>query len=120
MIARTDTKAFAEEWIAAFNAHDLERILSHYEEDVTLVSPRVALIIGDESGVVRGKAALRDYFGRALARVPDLHFALDEIYTGVESMVLRYRTGDGRKAAELMVFGAEGRVREVRAHYAAA
>ena len=120
MSPQTDTTAFAEEWVAAFNAHDLERILSHYEEDVTLVSPRVKLINGGESAIVRGKAELRAYFGRALARVPDLHFVLDEVYPGVESVVLRYRTGDGRKAAELMVFGAEGRVREVRAHYAAA
>ena len=28
-------RAFAANWIAAWNAHDLERILEHYTEDVS-------------------------------------------------------------------------------------
>ena len=111
--------SFAAEWVSAFNAHDLERILSHYVDDVTLVSPRVRVITGEENSVVSGKEQLREYFGRALSRVPDLHFTLDEVYPGVGSVVLRFHTADGRDGAELMIFDADGRVREVRAHYAA-
>jgi hypothetical protein len=112
-----DLEAFADEWIEAFNAKDLERMLSHYEEDVTLVSPRVKLMTGDPSCTVRGKNALRDYFDAALARSPNLKFTLKGIFPGVESVVLRLRASDGRDGAELLVFGKNGKVREVRAHW---
>jgi ketosteroid isomerase-like protein len=47
----------AQGWLAAWNAHDLERILAHYSEDVELVSPFVAKLTGRSEGGVRGKAA---------------------------------------------------------------
>jgi ketosteroid isomerase-like protein len=31
--------AFAEDWIAAWNAHDLDRVLSHYADDIVFLSP---------------------------------------------------------------------------------
>ena len=34
-----DLHAFAEEWITAWNTHDLDRILSHYAEDIVFRSP---------------------------------------------------------------------------------
>jgi len=54
------------EWLTAWNAHDLERILAHYSEDAELISPFVAKLTGRSEGVLRGKAALRDYFARGL------------------------------------------------------
>ena len=48
-------RAFAEEWIAAWNSHDLERILTHYEDDVELRSPVASKLLGGD-GRVRGKA----------------------------------------------------------------
>ena len=35
-------RQFAREWVDAWNAHDLERILSHYAPDVVLRSPVAA------------------------------------------------------------------------------
>ena len=61
-----DLAGFAREWLTAWNAHDLERILAHYSEDVELTSPFVAKLTGRSEGVLRGKAALRDYFARGL------------------------------------------------------
>ena len=112
-----EAQAFAQEWIEAWNAHDLERILSHYAEDVVLTSPRMRDVLGDASGVVRGKQALREYFARGLARLPDLYFALEGIYAGVDSVVVRFRSRDKRDVSELMVFDPHGFVREVRAHW---
>ena len=31
-------RRFAEEWIAAWNAHDLERILAHYTDDFDVLA----------------------------------------------------------------------------------
>ncbi|MCA0405617.1 MAG: nuclear transport factor 2 family protein [Proteobacteria bacterium] len=109
---------FGQEWVAAWNAHDLERILSHYAEDIVLISPLAEKRLGVPGGRVEGKSALRVYFARGLAALPDLKFQLLRIVPGLGSLVLEYVAADGRHAAELMVFNDHGAVREVRAHYA--
>jgi len=39
MITENQAIAFAEHWVQAWNSHDLDAIVSHYEDDVVLVSP---------------------------------------------------------------------------------
>ena len=112
-----DTAAFAREWVEAWNAHDLERILSHYSEDVVLVSPIAVARLGRASGRIEGKADLRAYFAKGLAARPDMRFTLRRVLDGVSSMVVDYVAADGRDAAEWMEFDGEGRVCAVRAHY---
>jgi ketosteroid isomerase-like protein len=51
---------FAKEWIAAWNSHDLDRILSHYVEDFEMSSPLIVERKIDPGGVLRGKAAIRE------------------------------------------------------------
>jgi uncharacterized membrane protein len=112
-----DFAAQAQEWIAAWNAHDLDRILAHYSEDVELVSPLIATITGRSDGSVRGKPALREYFKRGLQTFPTLHFQFVRVYPGVRSCVLEYRSVRGLRSAEFMEFDEHGRVQRVRAHY---
>jgi ketosteroid isomerase-like protein len=106
----SDHREFAKEWVEAWNSHDLNRVLSHYEEDVVLHSARIKLILGKEEGMIRGKAALRDYMGMALKRVPDLRFTLDRVFSGVNAVVLEFHTHQGRHTAEFMEFGRNGLV----------
>jgi hypothetical protein len=112
-----DLRGYAQEWIAAWNARDLERILAHYANEVELVSPFVAKLTGGSGGVVCGKAALRDYFARGLEAFPTLRFDFIRLYEGVRSCVLEYRSVNGLRAAEMMEFDGEGKVRRVLAHY---
>lgn len=112
-----DFARHAQEWIAAWNAHDLERILAHYADDVELTSPFVAKLTGRSEGSVRGKAALRDYFARGLQAYPSLRFDFIRLYAGVRSCVLEYHSVNGLRTAELMEFDEQGKVRRVLAHY---
>ena len=107
---------FAEEWIAAWNAHDLERILSHYTDDFEMSSSVIVTLAGEPSGTLRGRAAVRDYWSRALARTPDLHFDLLDVYVGASSVVIRYR-GHRGPSAEVFWFNDEGKVYRAAAHY---
>jgi hypothetical protein len=107
----------AEEWYAAWNAHDLDRIVSHYSDDVVFTSPFVAKLGSDPQGRLVGKSALRDYFGVALDRFPDLEFEPIALMTGVDSMVLQYYSVERKLAAEVMFLDADGLIREVFAHY---
>ena len=115
----SEATRFAHEWMAAWNSRDLERILSHYADDVELTSPLVPKILGGDSLTVRGKANLRAYFRRALDAYPDLKFTLWGAYAGVQSVVVLYESVRGMGSAELMRIGSDGRVSEVLAHYAA-
>ena len=113
-----DFNSHFQAWLAAWNAHDLERILTHYSEDVELSSPFVAKLTGRSESALRGKVALHDYFARGLNAYPTLHFDFIRLYAGVQSCVLEYHSVNGMRTAELMEFDEQGKVRRVLAHYA--
>ncbi|HVY97361.1 MAG TPA: nuclear transport factor 2 family protein [Solirubrobacterales bacterium] len=112
-----DPERFAADWYASWNAHDLDGILSHYGEDVVFTSPFVADLGFGPDGRLVGKEKLRAYFRAGLERFPDLHFEPLALLTGSESVVLYYRSVEGRPSAEMMLLGSDGLVREVFAHY---
>ena len=117
-MTEAQAQEFALEWIEAWNSHDLERILSHYTEEVEVTSPLVETVLGPGRMTVRGKAELRRYWGPALERYPDLRFTLYRAYAGAGSVVLHYRSIQGLVGAECMEFDQSGKVRRVLAHYA--
>ena len=112
------SRAFAAAWIDAWNARDLDRILSHYADDVVFRSPRIALVTGDESCVVRGRAQLAAYWGKALAMNAGLRFDLDRVYVSKDAVTLAYRNHRGESASETMLFDGHGLVRESMAAFA--
>jgi predicted ester cyclase len=109
--------ALANHWIAAWNSHNLDQIMSHYEDEVVLTSPVAARLLGLADGRVIGKANLRAYFERGLAAFPDLSFRLEDVLWGLNSVVLYYTNQRGTNTAEFMELGAGGKVARVIAHY---
>jgi ketosteroid isomerase-like protein len=100
----------AVEWKEACNSHDLDRILALYREDVIFKSPRVRTVSGEESGILRGKSAVRDYWRRILERRPDLDWAVGHVFAGVDSAALEYRFANGLHGIEFMTVDADGLV----------
>jgi hypothetical protein len=117
MLTAESAQKFAEEWYAAWNAHNLDRILAHYREDVTLRSPFVAVITGSADGTIAGRDQLASLFGRALGVYPDLSFEPLALFVGVGGVVLHYRSVRGLLTAEVMGFDRNLRVTSVMAHY---
>jgi hypothetical protein len=52
MPTKIEVVEFAEHWVAAWNSHDLKKIMTHYEDDVELISPAAAQILKDPRGRV--------------------------------------------------------------------
>jgi ketosteroid isomerase-like protein len=100
-----DAQSYAEGWIAEWNRRDLAAILGHYRDDVVLRSPRAATVVPASGGVIRGKAALEQYWTVALAAVPDLHFTLLDVYEGVDTVVISYVNQAGGRVLESLRFG---------------
>ncbi len=114
---REEAWKLAEHWVAAWNAHDLELILTHYEDAVELTSPVAAQLLGTADGKVVGKANLRAYFKRGLDAYPELQFGLKDVFWGVKSVVLYYTNQKGTHSAEFMELSASGKVNRVVANY---
>ena len=117
MLDKTFAEHFATEWIAAWNSHDLARILSHYEDNFEMSSPYIAQMAGEPSGQLKGKKAVGDYWARALELVPNLHFELVSTLVGAGSITLYYK-GHRGMAAEVFIFGPNKKVISAHAHYA--
>jgi predicted ester cyclase len=111
-------RQFAQDWVEAWNSHDLERILSHYDDEVTLVSPVALNLLNNGNGVVQGKPALREYFTRGIEAFPNRRFDLIDVLWGVETIVVYYANNvRGSKTAEVMQLTPAGKVRRVWANY---
>lgn len=92
MIDIAFARAFADEWIAAWNSGDLERIFAHYADDFEMSSPLIVERMGVASGRLKGKDAIRPYWGAGLAQTPPLHFELADVLAGVDALVIYYRS----------------------------
>jgi hypothetical protein len=103
-----DRRSFAEAWVEAWNARDLERILSHYATDIVFLSPVAARRLGD--GRVNGIAALREYWSAALAAIPDLRFTLEAALSGHQCLTILYRNQRGQRVAETVEFDRAGKI----------
>lgn len=99
-----DKDAFTREWLTAWNSHDVEAVLAHFSDDVVFSSPVAARLLPETGGVVRGKAALRDYWTTALAQLSDLHFELVAVYQGESLLVINYRNQRGQLVNEVLAF----------------
>lgn len=108
--------AFAEGWIDAWNAHDLDAVLAHYSDDFEFSSPLVIQVAGEPTGTLKGKTAIQAYWRAALACVPTLRFDLVDVLTGVDCLTILYR-GHRGLAAELFELDANGRAVRGRALY---
>lgn len=112
-----DAKSFANKWITSWNSHDLEDVLSHYSDDIEITTPMIRMAVGIDSGSLKGKEQVRDYWKKALEKIPDLHFELYEVTAGVNSVALFYKSVMNKKAIEVMFFNEQGKVNRMHAFY---
>lgn len=108
---------FASQWIESWNRHDLESILSHYEEELEFYSPFIRMLNFNDSGVITKKAELRSYFEIGLKSYPELYFVFHSYFTGINTVVIYYTSVNGRKAAEVFELNEDGKAVKVYCNY---
>jgi ketosteroid isomerase-like protein len=99
-----DADAFAQQWVDAWNAHDVESVLQHFADDVVFTSPVAAKLLPETAGIIRGKPALRDYWTTALRRITNLRFTVEGVYEGTDTIVIAYRNQGGGLVSEVLRF----------------
>ena len=116
-MTKDEAWSLANHWVAAWNAHDLDLIMTHYEDAIELTSPVAARLLGAPDGKVAGTPNLRAYFQRGLEAYPELHFRIEDVLWGINSIVLYYINQKGTRTAEFMELSASGKVVRVVANY---
>lgn len=80
----------AQNWFAAFNEHDLEKLLSLYDDNAAHYSPKLKIRQPETNGYVKGKAALRDWWQDAFDRLPTLHYEVTSLTANDERVFMEY------------------------------
>jgi hypothetical protein len=97
-----DWNAFAARWCEDWNSHDLDRVLSHFADEVIFTSPLAASLVPESQGRIAGKDSLRSYWEKGLSRNPDLHFTVEHVFAGVDTAVIQYRNQQGVLVSEVL------------------
>lgn len=116
MLTDAEALEFAGHHVEIWNRHDLDAIVELYTETAELVSPLAAALSGEP--VIRGRAALREYFARGLEKYPELRFEIIETFRCRSSVTILYYGAGRRRVAEVMFLRDDHKIERVYAHYA--
>jgi 3-hydroxy acid dehydrogenase/malonic semialdehyde reductase len=114
------TAPLAERWLAAWNAHAVDRVLALYAPNARHTSKRVRLLGGSQE-TLHGIEAIADYFRRGLERYPTLRFAPISVSSGPRTVVIEYhRSGvdEEEPTVEILEVGADGLITHSRVYHA--
>ena len=122
MTAHHDAKqlaALGRDWVAAWNSHDLERVLALYSDDFEMTSDRIPEFGFDASGTLRGKENVRAYWAKGFTIITNLKFELIDTYVSPDSIVVFYQNQRGHKICEYLRLNAEGKIKQGSANHLA-
>ena len=91
-----DLKNIAKLWFKAFNDHDLENLLSLYNDNAEHFSPKLKIRKPETNGLIRGKEELRKWWKDCFERLPTLHYEVQKLTADSEQVFMEYiRKVDG-------------------------
>jgi hypothetical protein len=117
MLTAQKAQELGQRWVEAWNAHDLDRILSFFDEAVEMSSPGIIQQGTSADGRLKGKATLRAYWTRVFAALPNLRFELLDVSASPHSVVLRYRNDRNMVICEYLKLNQDGLIIEGAANW---
>jgi predicted SnoaL-like aldol condensation-catalyzing enzyme len=82
--------SIAHLWFEAFNAHNLEKLLSLYDDEAEHFSPKLKIRHPKTNGLVTGKNALRNWWQDAFDRLPTLHYKVTSLTSNTDRVFMEY------------------------------
>lgn len=90
-------KRIADKWFEAFNQHDLESLLSLYDENAIHFSPKLLVKHPETEGLIKGKSELRKWWKESFDNLPTLLYYPEMIIAEGENVFMKYkRTVEGQ------------------------
>lgn len=91
-------KHIASTWFEAFNEHNLEKLLSLYDDKAQHYSPKLKIRQPETKGLIKGKDALRTWWQDAFDRLPSLQYEVIRLTADEEQVFMEYiRHVDGEE-----------------------
>ena len=109
------TREHADRWLDAWNARDLDEIVSCYSEGVEFALP--ALVGDGEERKINGREELREHFRHGLELAPNLTVTEESLLIGPGGFAILYRREDGHRAIETVELDDAGLASRVRTYY---
>jgi hypothetical protein len=85
-----ELNAIALAWFDAFNTHDLERLLSLYDDHAEHYSPKLKERQPQTNGLIKGKTSLRAWWLDAFQRLPTLHYEMVRLTSFENRVFMEY------------------------------
>jgi ketosteroid isomerase-like protein len=85
-----NNKQIAIKWFEAFNEHDLEKLLSLYDDNAQHFSPKLKVRVPETQGLIKGKQALREWWKDAFDRLPSLQYEVIKLTADDEQVFMEY------------------------------
>ncbi len=82
--------SIAHKWFAAFNEHNLDSLLSLYDDQAEHYSPKLKIKKPETGGLVQGKKALHDWWQSAFESIPTLHYRVTSLTANDDRVFMEY------------------------------
>jgi len=82
--------SIAHAWFEAFNSHNLEKLLSLYDDEAEHFSPKLKIRHPETNGLVTGKNALRTWWQDAFDRLPTLNYKVTSLTANSDRVFMEY------------------------------
>jgi ketosteroid isomerase-like protein len=113
-------QSIAFKWFDAFNNHQLEQLLSLYDDDAEHYSPKLKIRKPETQGMIIGKQALREWWQDAFDRLPSLNYKVTTLTANGDRVFMEYiRSVDGEEnmlVAEVLIVK-EGKIIASRVYH---
>ncbi|MDB5201171.1 MAG: hypothetical protein JWQ27_580 [Ferruginibacter sp.] len=84
-------RQIALDWIAAFNEHNLPKLLELYAADALHYSPKLKIKQPETKGWVSGKRGLSAWWAAAFNDLPSLKYELRNLIVNADMLMMEYR-----------------------------
>ncbi len=82
--------SIAHTWFDAFNTHNLEKLLSLYDDDAEHFSPKLKIQHPETNGFIKGKNELEKWWQEAFERLPTLHYKVTSLTANEHRVFMEY------------------------------
>ena len=83
-------QSIAFKWFDAFNNHQLEQLLSLYDDGAEHYSPKLKIRKPETQGMIIGKQALREWWQEAFDRLPSLNYKVTSLTANGDRVFMEY------------------------------
>lgn len=90
MASPSFNESIALQWFAAFNEHDLQKLLELYDDNAQHYSPKLKARQPETLGFITGKKGLHDWWSDAFVRLPGLHYKIEKLTANEERVFMEY------------------------------